>query len=49
MKINHLKVNHLVNPLGNDINHPTVSYVVEDTTGVKQTMGQFVLPHQKFF
>lgn len=43
MKINHLKVNHLVNPLGNDLNHPTVSYVVEDTTGMKQTMGQIVV------
>ncbi|MCC6095754.1 MAG: alfa-L-rhamnosidase RamA, partial [Eubacterium sp.] len=33
MRITHLKVNHLVNPIGYRLEHPTVSFVAEDTTG----------------
>ncbi len=37
MKINHLKVNHLTNPLGFDLECPTISYVAEDTDARRQT------------
>lgn len=40
MKITHLKVNHLVNPLGYDLKRPSVSYVVEDTAGKHQVKAQ---------
>ncbi|MDD3220013.1 MAG: family 78 glycoside hydrolase catalytic domain [Lachnospiraceae bacterium] len=40
MKINHVKINHLVNPLGYGLNRPTLSYVVEDTKAKKQTKAQ---------
>ncbi|MGN0361639.1 MAG: family 78 glycoside hydrolase catalytic domain [Bilifractor sp.] len=33
MKITHLKVNHLVNPIGYRLANPTVSFVAEDTAG----------------
>ena len=36
MKVTHLKVNHLVNPLGYDLQHPTISYVVEEAKGKRQ-------------
>lgn len=37
MKINHLKVNHLVNPLGFDLECPTISFVAEETEARRQT------------
>lgn len=40
MRINHLKVNHLVNPLGFDLAEPTISYVAEETEAVKQVKSQ---------
>ena len=40
MRINHLKVNHLVNPLGFDLAEPTISYVAEETEAVKQVKAQ---------
>lgn len=40
MKINHVKINHLVNPLGYQIDRPSVSYVAEDTDAVIQTGAQ---------
>ncbi|MCI8416328.1 MAG: family 78 glycoside hydrolase catalytic domain [Lachnospiraceae bacterium] len=43
MKICHLKLNHLVNPLGYDLKHPTVSYLVEDTKGKKQKKAQVLV------
>ncbi|MDO4647164.1 MAG: family 78 glycoside hydrolase catalytic domain [Eubacteriales bacterium] len=33
MKITHLRINHLENPLGYDFNNPSVSYLVEDSKG----------------
>lgn len=36
MKIEHLKINHLVNPLGYDLANPTVSYVVTEAAGKHQ-------------
>ena len=43
MKITHMKVNHLVNPLGYRLEHPTVSFVVEDTMAKKQTSARVLL------
>ncbi len=36
MKITHLRTNHIVNPIGYMVDMPTVSYVVEESTGNKQ-------------
>ncbi len=36
MKVEHLKVNHLTNPLGFDLADPTVSYVVTQASGKRQ-------------
>ncbi len=36
MRIEHLKVNHLVNPVGYDLEHPTISYVVTQAQGQRQ-------------
>lgn len=36
MRINHLKVNHLINPLGYDLDNPTISYIVEETDAKRQ-------------
>ena len=36
MNIKHLKLNHLTNPLGYDVQNPTISYVVEDAAGKHQ-------------
>lgn len=36
MRISHLKINHLTNPLGYDLANPTVSYVVEEAAGKRQ-------------
>ena len=35
MKLTHLRVNHLENPIGYDVTHPTFSFVVEESTGKK--------------
>lgn len=40
MKINHLKVNHLTNPLGYDLANPTISYVVTEAAGKHQVFAQ---------
>ena len=36
MKIIHCKLNHLTNPLGWDVEHPTISYVVTEARGCFQ-------------
>ncbi|MBQ9065479.1 MAG: family 78 glycoside hydrolase catalytic domain [Blautia sp.] len=36
MKIERLKINHLTNPMGYDLTHPTVSYIVTEACGKKQ-------------
>ena len=36
MEIAHLKVNHLVNPVGFDLGRPAISYVVRGTSARKQ-------------
>lgn len=43
MEITHLKVNHLVNPLGYDLGQPTISYVVRDTLAKKQEKAQVLV------
>ena len=43
MKIKHLKVNHLVNPLGFDLADPTISYVVTEAAGTRQVLGQVLV------
>lgn len=43
MEIVHLKVNHLVNPLGYDLGCPTISYVVRDTAAKKQEKAQVLV------
>lgn len=43
MKIKHLKVNHLVNPLGFDLADPTISYVVTEAAGTRQVSGQVLV------
>lgn len=40
MKITHLKVNHLVNPMGYDLKRPSISYVAEETAGKHQAKAQ---------
>ena len=37
MKITHLRLNHLVNPLGYGFDHYVVSYICEDTAALRQT------------
>ena len=43
MEITHLKVNHLVNPLGYDLGRPTISYVVRNTAAKKQEKAQVLV------
>ncbi len=40
MKIEHLKINHLTNPLGYDLANPTISYVVTEAAGKRQVSAQ---------
>lgn len=40
MKISHLKINHLTNPLGFDLANPTISYVVTEAAGKRQASAQ---------
>ena len=35
MKITHLRVNHLENPIGYDVTHPVFSFVIGESTGKK--------------
>lgn len=49
MKIKHLKVNHLVNPLGFDLGEPAISYVAEETDAKKQTKAQVLAAKDEAF
>lgn len=49
MKITHLKVNHLVNPMGYDLKRPSISYVAEETNGKKQVKAQVQVALDKNF
>lgn len=49
MKICHLKVNHLVNPMGYDLPEPTISYVVEETEAKKQARAQVLVAKDEAF
>ncbi len=40
MKLEHLKINHLTNPLGYDLANPTISYVVTEAAGKRQVSAQ---------
>ena len=40
MKINSLKTNHIINPLGFHLGKPKFSFVVTDTTAIKQEAAQ---------
>ena len=33
MRIDHLQINHYTNPLGYDLGHPTISYILEEAAG----------------
>ena len=43
MKIQHLKINHLINPLGFELSNPTLSYVVSDTEGTRQEKARILV------
>ena len=43
MKITHLKLNHLTNPVGFDLLAPTVSYIVEDASGKFQKSARILV------
>lgn len=49
MKISHLKTNHITNPLGFDIEKPSFSWVVEDTSDTVQTAAQVLISHDNNF
>ncbi len=49
MKITHLKTNHLTNPLGYDFVIPSVSYLVEDASGKKQTSARVLAASDEGF
>ena len=49
MEITHLKVNHLVNPLGYDLGQPAISYVVRDTLAKKQEKAQVLVSRNEDF
>ncbi len=49
MKIKHLKVNHLTNPLGYDLANPTISYVVTEAAGKRQAAAQVQVSLQEDF
>lgn len=43
MKIINCKVNHLTNPLGFELNHPTISYVVTEAKGSYQKLSRVMV------
>lgn len=43
MKIGFLKVNHLVNPLGNELDHPSLSYRVLESSGKRQESARILV------
>ncbi len=43
MRIQHLKINHLINPLGFELSNPTFSYVVSDTEGIRQEKARILV------
>lgn len=49
MKIEHLKINHLINPLGYELEHPTISYVVTQAAGRHQSKARVLLSRQADF
>lgn len=49
VKITHLKINHLKNPLGYDLAYPTVSYVVEEAPGTRQVSARVQVAEDEAF
>ena len=49
MKITNLKTNHLVNPLGYDLAHPTVSWIVEEAAGKYQISARVLVAEDEAF
>ena len=49
MKITHLKLNHLVNPLGYDLSRTSFSYVVEEAKGSYQKTARFQIALDEAF
>ncbi|MEQ8677363.1 MAG: family 78 glycoside hydrolase catalytic domain [Aggregatilineales bacterium] len=49
MKITHLKINRIVNPLGFAIEKPTFSWIVEDTDDTIQTAAQILISYDYNF
>ena len=49
MKITSLKLNHLVSPMGYDLDHPSVSWIVEEAPGIRQTSARVRVSTQEDF
>ncbi|MCI8723872.1 MAG: family 78 glycoside hydrolase catalytic domain [Ruminococcus sp.] len=49
MNIEYLKINHLVNPLGYDLANPTISYVVTEAAGKRQTSARVLVSLKEDF
>lgn len=47
MKINHLKTNHIVNPIGFEIRQPIFSYVIIESTGICQKEARILIARDK--
>ena len=47
MKIAHLKLNHLENPIGFDIENPTFSFIVEESTGTRLKKAKITVAEDK--
>lgn len=49
MKITHMKTNHIINPLGFDMEEVRLSYIVEDAVGKKQIAAQILVATDEAF
>ena len=49
MKITNMKINRLVRPLGYDLDHPTLSYIVEEAVGIRQKSARIRVSEQEDF
>ena len=49
MRITNLKTNHLITPLGFDLAHPTISYIVEEAEGRYQAAARVLVSEQENF
>lgn len=49
MKVEKLKINHLVNPMGYTLEHPTISYMVSGSKGKKQESARVLISGDRNF